>query len=249
MTSPYRCSTRPAIRTRGLSQGILAVEPRAWSPCAGPWSSESCRVRPRVIDRRAILMALSLIATLVVVFHVFPLLYVMPSDVPNRVERLKAQNDVRTAAIQAVGGLIALIGALAAVRQYALQQYSELENRVNEKLQQLGSEVPELRLSAIEALGQLAAESPRRAPLIREVLASWVARVARVGSGAHTRLLTRCSRLGEDGRRHVRFTSMKEFQVAHRPGTSPVFRKAPDNRHEEGNERVLHRRSSESRWP
>jgi len=27
------------------------------------------------------------------------------------------------------------------------------------------------------------------------------------------------------------------------------FRKAPDNRHEEGNERVLHRRSSESRWP
>ena len=27
------------------------------------------------------------------------------------------------------------------------------------------------------------------------------------------------------------------------------FRKAPDNRHEEGNEGVLHRRSSESRWP
>src|SRR5918996_4443272 len=27
------------------------------------------------------------------------------------------------------------------------------------------------------------------------------------------------------------------------------FRKAPDNRHEEGNERFLHRRSSDSRWP
>jgi hypothetical protein len=31
--------------------------------------------------------------------------------------------------------------------------------------------------------------------------------------------------------------------------TKPGSTKAPDNRHEEGNGRVLHRRSSESRWP
>jgi len=45
-----------------------------------------------------------------------------------------------------------------------------------------------------------------------------------------------------------------EFFVERRPGprvapAKPGSTKAPDNRHEEGNGRVLHRRLSESRWP
>jgi hypothetical protein len=136
-------------------------------------------VRFRWINRSVVFPALALVAALVFVFDVFPRFYVSPSDVPNKVTRLKAQNDVRLAGIQAVGILIALTGAIVGLRQFTLQRYTELEKQLDERVQQLGADELEVRLRALRGLRQLALGSRQHGDQVRETLSSGLVRQAR----------------------------------------------------------------------
>lgn len=107
-------------------------------------------------------------------------------------ERLKAENDIRMALIQGVGGLIVLIGGLAAWRQIQinrdallnslesnaeqlrLSQEGQITERFTRAIDQLGGTSIEVQLGGIYALERIAKESEYdRIPII-EILTAYV---------------------------------------------------------------------------
>ncbi|MEV5886994.1 pentapeptide repeat-containing protein [Streptomyces sp. NPDC052020] len=83
-------------------------------------------------------------------------------------DRLKAVNDVRTALLQVIGGLVVLIGAYATWRQLRvsqeglrLTQEGHITDRFSRAVDQLGSDTPDVRIGGFHALLRIAEHSPR----------------------------------------------------------------------------------------
>ena len=101
-------------------------------------------------------------------------------------DRLKAQNDIRTTLIQALGGMLVLvgatIGAIATFRQVAVSREGQITDRFTHAVDQLGQEAVEVRVGGIYALERIAKNSPSDCDSIFDILSLFVIRKSQVAS-------------------------------------------------------------------
>jgi hypothetical protein len=101
--------------------------------------------------------------------------------------RLKLQNDLRTTALQAIGGLAVLAGAVLAFQQLTadrqqaiatqeLTRQGQASERFTRAIDQLGSERLEVRLGGIYGLEQIAQQAPDNRLAVTEVLVAFLHR-------------------------------------------------------------------------
>jgi phage shock protein PspC (stress-responsive transcriptional regulator) len=103
--------------------------------------------------------------------------------------RLKLQNDLRTTALQAIGGLAVLAGAVLAFQQLTddrkqatatqeLTRQGQASERFTRAVDQLGSDRPEVRLGGIYGLEQIAQQAPDNRLAVTEVLVAYLHRAS-----------------------------------------------------------------------
>ena len=71
-------------------------------------------------------------------------------------ERLSRENDVRTTAVQALGGMALLLGLFFTYRTFRLTRDGQITERFSQAIEYLGSDKPPTRLGAIYALERIA---------------------------------------------------------------------------------------------
>jgi Pentapeptide repeats (8 copies) len=100
-------------------------------------------------------------------------------------DRLKLQNDVRAALLQAIGGAALLIGLLFTWQQFQtnreqlnaqldLTRQGQVAERFTHAIDQLGSDKLEIQLGGIYGLEQIARDSPDQRLVVFEVLTAYV---------------------------------------------------------------------------
>jgi hypothetical protein len=89
-------------------------------------------------------------------------------------QRAKATGDVRTALLQAVGGLLLAAGAAATWRQMRISREGQVTERFTRAVDQLGSEHLDVRLGGLYALERIASDSPGDRRTIAEVLTAYI---------------------------------------------------------------------------
>jgi TolA-binding protein len=155
--------------------------------------------RHQVIWMALALVLIGLVLVLSVVFLV-PVLIVSPAAIQDTAARLKLQNDVRATMLQALGGMLFLTTAYFAWHQLQVSR-RQLESRVDElrettehnnrqlqvaveqqmterfakAIDQLGSDVLQVRLGALHSLGRLAVNSPTDREAIAALLEAYIA--------------------------------------------------------------------------
>jgi hypothetical protein len=87
--------------------------------------------------------------------------------------RLKQQNDVRTTLLQAVGGVVLLIGVYFTWRQVQVSREGQLTERFNKAIDHLGAKELDLRLGGIYALERIAKNSKFDRPTIVEIFTAY----------------------------------------------------------------------------
>ncbi|GAB2819038.1 pentapeptide repeat-containing protein [Streptomyces daliensis] len=123
----------------------------------------------------AVLGTLFVVLPGVVVGHDLAGATVAPKD------RLKAVSDVRTTLLQAVGGLVVLLGAYATLRQVRVSQDSlratqegYVTDRFSSAVDQLGSDKLETRIGGLHALWRVAEQSPRDREAVISIKAAYL---------------------------------------------------------------------------
>jgi uncharacterized protein YjbI with pentapeptide repeats len=86
----------------------------------------------------------------------------------------KLENDARTTLVQALGGLVLLVGLYFTLRNLQLAQDRQITERYTRAVEQLGSDKLEVRLGAIYALERIARDSERDHWPIMEILTAYV---------------------------------------------------------------------------
>ncbi len=84
------------------------------------------------------------------------------------------QNEVRTVLLQALGGSLLLVGALATWRQVQVSREGQITDRFTSAVEQLGSGAADIRIGGIHALERIARNSPRDRSTITEILTAYV---------------------------------------------------------------------------
>jgi uncharacterized protein YjbI with pentapeptide repeats len=90
------------------------------------------------------------------------------------VERLKAQNEVRTTLLQGLAGIVLGLGAYFTYRQLHTAREQQITERYTRAIDQLGQDQLDVRLGGIYALERIARDSPADRNTIGEVLTSFV---------------------------------------------------------------------------
>jgi uncharacterized protein YjbI with pentapeptide repeats len=85
-------------------------------------------------------------------------------------ELLQAKNNIRTATVQAFGGLVLLIGAFFTSRQLRLTREGQVTERFGKAIDQLGSDKLNVRLGAIHALARISKTSRAERSAVVEIL-------------------------------------------------------------------------------
>jgi hypothetical protein len=135
---------------------------------------------PQSRRTRALVVAgvVGIVTLLVLAVFVLPPVMVSTTDVPDTVERLEAQNAIRTALIQALGGLVLLGGAALtatfSARTIRLNREGQITDRFTKAIDQLGDQRLDVKLGGIYALERIAQESPRDHWPIVEVLTAFL---------------------------------------------------------------------------
>jgi hypothetical protein len=87
-----------------------------------------------------------LVTVLALIFFVLPVLLVRPHKDLDRAKLLKARHDVRTVAVQILGGAALLAGLVFTNRTLALNQQGQITDRLTRATDQLGSDRLDIRL-------------------------------------------------------------------------------------------------------
>jgi hypothetical protein len=99
--------------------------------------------------------------------------------------RVKLQNDLRSTALQAIGGLAVLAGAVLAFQQFTadrqqatatqeLTRQGQASERFTRAIDQLGSDRREVRLGGIYGLEQIAQQAPENRLAMTEILVAYL---------------------------------------------------------------------------
>lgn len=140
-----------------------------------------------------ILVSLLLITVVVAAFGPLPahvLGFSSAAAKLNAPDRVKAESDVRGALLQAVGGILLVIGAVTAWRQMLVARSQHVLGRrvavteaFSKAVEQLGdSGAVGLRLGGIYSLDRVADDDPAERPRVAEILSAFVRDAARAGS-------------------------------------------------------------------
>jgi len=81
-------------------------------------------------------------------------------------------NQARTAAVQAIGGLVLALGAILTVRSLRLTRQAQITERFTAAVGNLGSEIVSVRVAAIHALGRIARDSRADHTAVMAILGS-----------------------------------------------------------------------------
>lgn len=88
--------------------------------------------------------------------------------------RLALQNDIRTTLLQALGGVVVLLGAWGAWRQLNVSREGQITDRFTRATDQLGSSQLDVKLGGIYALARIAKDSPADRAAIIEILSIYI---------------------------------------------------------------------------
>ena len=95
----------------------------------------------------------------------------VPSDLTHGANlRAEAESSIRTTMLQAIGGLVVLVGLCLTARTVYLSRETHVTDRLSRAVDQLGDEKPEVRIGGVYALKRLAEKSPIDRELILGVL-------------------------------------------------------------------------------
>ena len=90
-------------------------------------------------------------------------------------ERLKLQNDARTALLQGIGGLLVLVGAGISLRQLSVSREGQVTERFTRAIDQLGHEKSlDVRMGGIYALERIVRNSEQDLVAVIQVLSAYV---------------------------------------------------------------------------
>jgi hypothetical protein len=81
-------------------------------------------------------------------------------------------NQARTAAVQAIGGLVLALGAILTVRSLRITREGQITDRFTAAVGSLGSEIVSVRVAAIHALGRIARDSRADHTAVMAILGS-----------------------------------------------------------------------------
>ena len=102
------------------------------------------------------------------------------ADAGKRIELQQAQsrlrNDVRSACLQGIAGLLVVIGAAATWQQVQVARDGQNTDRFNRAIEQLGSDSLDVRIGGIYALERLAMNSEEDRRLVQMVLGGFIRR-------------------------------------------------------------------------
>lgn len=103
------------------------------------------------------------------------LIFGAPAFVPHTLtkgdeKRFTAESSIRATMLQAIGGLVVLIGLCLTARTVYLARETHVTDRLTKAVDQLGHDKPEVRVGAIFALQRLAENSPIDRSMIASVL-------------------------------------------------------------------------------
>jgi uncharacterized protein YjbI with pentapeptide repeats len=135
------------------------------------------RVGRQMARGLVVLFGIALLAILLACVFIVPN-YVFTRELPitatteqlKPVELLQAKNNIRTATVQAFGGLVLLIGAFFTSRQIRLTREGQLTERFGKAIDQLGSDKLNVRLGAIHALARISKASRAERSAVVEIL-------------------------------------------------------------------------------
>ncbi len=97
----------------------------------------------------------------------------------NPKDQLAAENQIFTTLIQLAGGMVVVTGLYFTAKTIYVAQEGQITDRFNKAIDHLGAEVLAVRLGGVYALARIAADSPRDAPTIVEIFASFLREAAR----------------------------------------------------------------------
>jgi hypothetical protein len=104
-------------------------------------------------------LAAAAVGLIVLVYFALPGSMVDGNDFKTDAERLKAENDVRSSGVQAVGAIAVVVGAFMTARTFLLSRRGQLKDRLNKAVEQLtAKENLAMRLGAVAQLKRIAQE-------------------------------------------------------------------------------------------
>jgi len=142
-------------------------------------------VTSRLGSRRLVLWSaaglLVLIALIVFAFWVVPLWLVPEGELQTGAQRLKAESDVRSAALQVIAGLVVAAGLGLTARSVALTaraidltREGQVTDRYTQAVEQLGHDGLAVRIGALYALERIADDSERDRQMVIEVVTAYI---------------------------------------------------------------------------
>ncbi len=131
----------------------------------------SIRALPTLI---AIASGLAVLLAVALVFVVLPPAIADKAELPRGADRLKAENDARTAGIQLLAGLFVAVGAVFTARTIRVTREGQVTERLTRAVDQLGSEALDVRVGGIYALERIARDSERDHGVVVELLTAFV---------------------------------------------------------------------------
>jgi hypothetical protein len=97
------------------------------------------------------------------------------------------QNNARSTLLQAIAGMLLVVGAVATWRQVQVNREGQLTERFTRAIDQLGSENTDIRIGGIYTLSRIADNSPPDRNTVQFVLGAFVRSYSRSVAGRHAR--------------------------------------------------------------
>ncbi|WP_158273877.1 pentapeptide repeat-containing protein [Micromonospora sp. RP3T] len=137
--------------------------------------------RERIRDRTRLIrpgvagfaVALLLLAAASVIVAVIPNIMIHTEGL-SAADRLKAQNDVRTALLQASAGLALLGGLFFTARTVRLTRSGQVTDRFSKAVEQIGNGVADVRVGGLYSLEKIARDSAEFRPVVTEMVVHYI---------------------------------------------------------------------------
>jgi len=137
---------------------------------ASPFASRYGAITWRV----AIPLGLTFLALIPFAFVLVPRWVVDEGKLETGAEEVKAENDVRTAALQVIAGLVVATGLGLTARQIQVNREGQVTERFSRSVEQLGHKRSGVRIGAIYALEHIANDSQPDRQTVLEVVTAYI---------------------------------------------------------------------------
>ncbi|MEU8084140.1 pentapeptide repeat-containing protein [Micromonospora sp. NPDC049101] len=118
--------------------------------------------------------ALALIATVAFLVVIAPeMLFSSPKGL-SPADQVKAQNDIRTALLQATAGLALVAGLYFTAKTVSVNQRGQVTDRFTKTVEQIGSENVDVRIGGLYSLARIAKDSPEYRAEVTEIVVHYI---------------------------------------------------------------------------